>query len=251
VRRLIVLGASNAVRGLPVLLRAARRAWGDPLEVMGALGVGRSYGMRSVVMGRALSGIAACGVWDELERRPRRDTTALVTDVGNDILYNAPVADLLGWVGSCLQRLRACGADVSVAGLPMDRLQRLTRPGYVLLRLALFPFHRWLGFREGLARARQVQEGLEQLAARHGARFVPARPEWYGADPVHFRWRARDAAWSALLGVEPAGGAAPADGPGALRLWTAAPERQWWLGHERGHPQPVLDLPSRGTLSLF
>jgi hypothetical protein len=251
VRRLVVLGASNVVRGLPVWLRAARAAWGDPLEVMGALGVGRSYGMRSLVLGRALPGIADCGLWPELERRPRLPTTALVTDVGNDILYNAAVSSLLDWVEACVERLRAAGAEVAVAGLPLQRLERITRPGYVLLRLAIFPFHRWLPLAEALARAQAVQDGLQRLAARRGATFVAARPEWYGADPVHIRWAAREHAWRALLGAGAAPSASLPPGPRALRLLAARPERQWLFGHEMLRPQPVVPLTGGGSLSLY
>jgi hypothetical protein len=250
-QRLVVLGASNAVRGFPALLRAAREAWGDPLEVMGALGVGRSYGLRSVVLGRALPGIDACGLWTELARRPRLSTQAVVADVGNDILYNVAVPAILRWVATGVHRLRDAGAAVTITGLPWERLARLSRPGYVLLRVGLFPFHRWLPFPEALARARALHEGLQAMAQASSARFIAPRPEWYGADPVHVRLGARDEAWRTILGVAPAAAPPLVPGPRPLRLWTARPERQWLLGREQYTPQPALPLPKGGSLSLY
>jgi hypothetical protein len=252
-QRLVVLGASNVVRGFAALLRAAREAWGDPIEVMGALGVGRSYGLRSVVMGRSLPAIESCGLWAELARRPRLPTQALVADVGNDILYNVAVPTILQWVATSVDRLRDAGAAVTIAGLPRERLERLSRPGYVLLRAGLFPFHRWLPFAEGLARARALHEGLQALAQASRARFIALRPEWYGADPVHVRLAAREEAWRTILGAAPAAAPAvpPVPGPHPLRLWTAPPERQWILGRELRRTQPALQLPKGGSVSLY
>src|SRR5262249_14377181 len=104
-RRLVVLGASNLTRGFPALLRVARGAWGDGLEVFGALGHGRSYGKRSHVLFRGLPGILESGLWPQLEAQPRLPGRALLTDVGNDILYHVPVDTILAWVAECVARL--------------------------------------------------------------------------------------------------------------------------------------------------
>ena len=250
-QRLVVLGASNVARGFAAIVRAAREAWGDPLEVLAAQGVGRSYGMRSAVLGRVLPPITECGLWTELARRPPLPTRAVVADVGNDILYNAPPPAILGWVADCIGRLHDAGAEVTLTGLPWDRLQRLSRPGYGLLRVALFPFHRWLPLQEGRARAHAVHEGLRALAARTGARFAETRIEWYGLDPVHIRLGWRDVAWRALLGAECAASDSPPRGPGSLRLFAARPERQWMLGYEMRRAQPVVSLPSGGSVWLY
>lgn len=252
----MLLGASNLVRGFHVVLRAAREAWGDPLEVMAASGLGRSYGLRSAVLGRVLPGIVECGLWRELERRPALATRAVVTDVGNDVLYNAAVPDILGWVETCVRRLREIDAAVVVTGLPLERLVRFSRAGYVLLRLALFPFHRWLSFDEALARAHALAEGVERLAERHGAAFVPARGEWYGLDPVHMRLGAWGQAWRSIV-TAGAGGEATTTrplqvaSPSAVRLYLARPERRWLFGIEQRRDQPALPLPAGGSVSFY
>ena len=61
--RIVALGASNLVRGLPTVIATARASWGPAVEVLAALGRGRSYAGRSVFLGRALPGILDCGIW--------------------------------------------------------------------------------------------------------------------------------------------------------------------------------------------
>ena len=89
-RRVILLGASNLTRSFATVVAAARRTWDEPVEIMAAMGHGRSYGQDSTVFGRKISGIFPCALWQDLQKRPPLPTAALVTDVGNDLLYGVP-----------------------------------------------------------------------------------------------------------------------------------------------------------------
>src|SRR5262245_54573300 len=104
--RIVALGASNLTRGLQTVVSTARGTWGPGVEVLAALGHGRSYGARSHFVFRGLPGILDSGLWGELESRPHVATRALITDVGNDILYGFSPEQTLEWVGEALRRLR-------------------------------------------------------------------------------------------------------------------------------------------------
>jgi hypothetical protein len=253
-RRLVLLGASNLLRGFPTVLRRARAAWGGSLDVLAALGLGRSYGMRSAVLFRTLPPILDCGLWPALSARPPAATRALVTDVGNDIIYGAPPDQILEWVDTCLVRLRDAGVEIVLTGLPLPRLERLSRAGYVALLSIVYPRHRWLPFAVALERARVVDAGVRALAERHAATFVPSPLDWYGLDPIHVRPRRWRAAWSAILfapdATTPVAEPAPPRGPSALRVYTLRPQRQWLFGRERCTAQPALTLPG-GAVSLY
>ncbi len=106
-RRVVVLGASNVARGISVILGTAGRVWGQPLEVFAAYGRGRSYGRPSQVLRRELSGIVECGLWDALRTRDPVPTAALVTDIGNDLVYGRSVDEIGDWVDACLARFAA------------------------------------------------------------------------------------------------------------------------------------------------
>ena len=68
--RVVALGASNLTRGFRTVVAAAREAWGPDVEVLAALGHGRSYGGESRFLGRVRPGILQSGLWSELARRP-------------------------------------------------------------------------------------------------------------------------------------------------------------------------------------
>jgi hypothetical protein len=250
--RIVALGASNLTRGLPSLLATARDRWGQDVEVVAALGLGRSYGTPSRIFVRTLPGILHSGLWQGLERLPPAPTRALVTDVGNDILYGFTPAQILAWVDECVARLLRITRDVVLTDLPMASLRRQPAVKLLTFRTVLWPQCR-LSRSEILRRAEEVTAGLEALGSSRGLRFFRLRLEWYGFDPVHIRpgrWRA---AWREILCGDDV---APKVGERmrlseALRVYALMPERQRLLGLERVTPQAGADLPGGGRVWLF
>jgi hypothetical protein len=252
-RRLIALGASNLTRGLHVVVQTARQSSGEPLEVFAALGHGRSYGRRSHFLARALPGIIESGLWRALEGRERAPTTALVTDIGNDVLYGAEPELILAWVDSCLTRLRALDARVVMTDLPVFSAQRLSETAFTVFRSVVVPGCR-LSLPEVAQRARAVNDGVVSLGARHGAVIVRLRPEWYGRDPIHMLPRHWRAAWQEIVLAGEAARRPPAIGwslAAWLRLYLARPEQRWLLGFEQRRAQPALRLGAGTTVWLY
>jgi hypothetical protein len=247
--RVIALGASNLTRGFPILVAAARARSGSDVEILAALGLGRSYGMESRVLARRLPGILDSGLWSALAQRPPLPTRALITDVGNDILYGASPGQILEWVGEALVRLRRVTDDVVVTGLPLDSIRRLSPAKFLAFRT--FLFHRCrLTFPQATDAAEEIDTGLAGLAARHEARFVGLRPEWYGFDPVHFRPGRWGAAWREILGAEASDGQGPSLAE-TFRLHALPPERQRLFGVERVRPQRGVRLATGGQVWLY
>lgn len=250
VGRVVALGASNLTRGLQTVVSTARAAWGPGVEILAALGHGRSYGARSRVLFRSLPGILESGLWRELESRPRVATRALVTDVGNDILYGYSPGQTLAWVGEVLGRLRRVTDDIVVTDLPVAGIRRLSRPKFLALRSILVPSCR-LSLSHVLERAVLVNDGLEELSAAHGARLAHLDPAWYGFDPIHIRpslWRA---AWQQILGAQPPASAMRVSVAESLGLYLMRPERRRMFGREQFTPQTGLALPSGGRVWLY
>jgi hypothetical protein len=246
----VALGASNLTRGLPVVVAAARAACGPQVEMLAALGLGRSYGVRSRIFVRSLPSILDCRLWRELEDRPAVSTRALVTDVGNDILYGYSAEQTLAWVEEAVVRLQRHTTDIALTGLPLASIRRLSRSKFLLFRSVLVPSCR-LTRAQVLERAERLEAGLEGLARRRGLRFVRTRSEWYGFDPVHIRpslWRS---AWHEILGLECARRRTWRSALEALRLYAQRPEREWILGLERVTPQPAATRQRSARLGLY
>ena len=160
-RRIILLGASNVARGISALTGTARAIWGQPLEVFAAFGRGRSYGLPSRVLVRELSGIVQCGLWDAVGRRDRLPTAALVTDIGNDLIYGRSVDEIAQWVDTCLARLNALEARTVVTGLPIDNLASL--PAWQLIRAAFSSTFLMRSIRRSPATTLRWRRALRQL----------------------------------------------------------------------------------------
>ena len=242
--RLVLLGASNARRGLTTIARIA--IGGGTREIVGALGHGRSYGKRSCIPLRCLPGILECGIWEALARERPSASAAVIADVGNDILYGEKPATILGWVSECLDRLST--RDVAILGLPLAHLRALGATRFSLFRSIFFPGSP-VPRRAALSATEAVDEGLRRLAERSGARFLEPAAGWYGADPIHIRRRSMEDAWRRVLSATAP--PAPMATGEAWRLRLAAPQRRWVAGIERHREQPAW-IGAEGTrVSLY
>lgn len=260
-RRWVLLGASNLTRGLATAVSVARRTHRAPLDLLAAIGNGRSYGWYARLLGRGLPGIIDCGLWRDLNARPRLPTSALLTDIGNDVMYGAKVEEIVGWVEECLARLAKVDADVVVTGLPLVNLPRLGPIRFQAVRRLFFPRNR-----DSLAqvtdRAHAVDTAVRRLAERYGARFVEPRGEWYGLDPIHYRRKHWRAAWQKILARDVAHGE-PKDFDSEsvpwldrsiaswlrTRLWM--PEERWLFGIAQRRAQPSVVLEDATRISLY
>src|SRR5206468_1529905 len=130
---------SNLSRGLSTVIETACGIWGQPLDVLAAVGHGRSYGVRSAMLGRELPGITECGLWQALRQRQAAPTTALITDIGNDLLLDVPVSETVAWVEACIERLQTVDARVVLTPLPLVSVATLSRAKFLLLRSVLYP----------------------------------------------------------------------------------------------------------------
>ncbi len=252
-RRVVLLGASNLTRGLPQVLGIARAVCGGPPDVLAALGGGRSYGLRKSLLGRELPGIRGCGLWNALEERPPAPTLALVTDIGNDLLYEVPPDEVTGWVDECVGRLQRAGATVVMTVLPTCNVQTVSPALYASMRTVCFPRCR-IGLAAMAERVLDLDARLRDLVRRRNLTLAEHRPEWYGIDPFHIRWRCRPAAWRTVLSGWSEAALPAANGASlwqSLRLRLLAPEQRWFFGWERRRVQPAGRLPDGTTLSLY
>ena len=246
--RIVALGASNLTRGFQTVVSTARTAWGPDVQVVAALGHGRSYGTNSTFLVRRLPGILQSGLWRHLESTPAVPTRALVTDIGNDIVYGFPPAQILAWVDEALTRLARVSDDVVLTGLPMDSIRRVSPARFYAVRTVFFPSSCPLSFEELVVTAEQVNAGLAELAGTHRARFLHLRPSWYGVDPIHIRPSLWKTAWQEILDVSCP---IPRSRLQALRLYAMRPERQWLFGVEQRTTQAGTRLRGGGRVWLY
>jgi len=218
VKRVVLLGASNLSRGFPALVRSAKQWLGCPLEFLVAMGYGRSYGQESSFFGKKFCGILQSPLWEHLEQNGHVPTYALITDIGNDILYGVSVETILQWIAESLERLHKRGAQVVMTNMPIDSIHGLGRARFLLFRTFFFPACR-LSLETVVARAEMLSQALQDLAKDKKVPVLKAKSKWYGMDPIHVRRTDAVRVWTEIL-----------------KHWTdlAAPP-----AHHRSPPSPV------------
>ena len=250
----VVLGASNVSRGVVDIVETAHGFVGRPLDMILASGHGRSYGASSNVLWRRLPGLTQCELWPTLASRPRgRRRTAILTDVGNDLLYGATPEATLQWVAQCATRLSEQGFRLIIAELPIESVRSLGVVRFVAARTMLFPGSP-LRFQGLVETCETLNAGLHDIARRHQATVTTARSHWYGVDPIHIRWSAQRAAWGeVLLSLKEDASHAPTTfaTPDRKRIRAVRHARREWFGREQHRAQPSLFLNDGTAISMF
>ncbi len=253
-RRVIFLGASNLVRSISTVVETARQIWREPIEIMAAIGHGRSYGRDSSLLGRKISGIFPCPLWKDLQTRPPLPTVALVTDVGNDLGYGVQVAELVSWVDGCLERLQNAQAATIVTELPLARLERLREHEFLFFRALFFPNSR-LTLADIRARASTLNDSLVELGGRRKIPVIPVPGAWYGFDPIHIKRSHWKHAWPTILSAwhdhEPHSARPRTSFARWAYLRSLAPAEYSYLGWRRRAQQPCGVLRDGTTVSLY
>lgn len=254
--RVILLGASNVTLAFPRLWHGLRRACAEPVEMFAAHGHGRSFGMWSRVGPRELPGIVPCRLWDDLAAQPRsaEPPRALITDIGNDLLYGVDPDQIAAWVATCLVRLTAMSARIVLTQLPLASALSLGRARFKFFRSLLFPSSD-LKFDDLQSQVMRLNQHLLDLGREHNVQTLELRGHWYGLDPIHIRRRHRDPAWQELLAswfdeprVVDFHAANPAE---SLRQWRQRPFERRWFGREQMSAQPALREADGSTLWLY
>ena len=261
----VAIGASNLSRGLSRLVTVANQWAGGPVDLAVAAGHGRSFGANSRVWNRRLPSVLGCGLWRSLDRlladntaadRPR---VAVVTDIGNDLLYGFSVEQLASWVDETLLRLRQRGFCVAVTRLPLASIAGVGPFRYRLLKTLFVP-----GCPLALEQIKEWSAAIDQavvrLATAQAAAVIDQPAGWYGFDAIHVRrpqltelWRTAAATW----GVDAGRTRPPAGRPSAhpwltwARVGAAAAEVRSLSHVMRFTPQPAVQLPDSTRVFLY
>lgn len=193
----VVLGASNVSRGLARLVATVRARAGAPVDLFVAAGHGRAYGVNSRVWMRRLPSILGCRLWESLAvnaAHAEAPPVAVVTDVGNELLYGLGVAQVAGAVREAVRRLADRGVAIAITGLPLDSIASLGPARYRALRTLFVPGCR-LPLPMLVEAAQWLDEELRAIAADHAATFIEQPGAWYGLDAIHVRRRCIDQLW--------------------------------------------------------
>jgi hypothetical protein len=241
--QIVLLGASNLALSLPWILTILERGFSDPLDILMSCGHGRSYGNRSRVLVRSLTGIRDCGLWEHLSSQPGQ-RQVLVTDIGNDIMYGVTPQSIADWVSDCIDRCQPADGQLLITQLPLDSLERLSSWKFRLIKAVLFPRHQ-VSWPTVQTRIQQLAQHLKEIATAAGGQLITPKLEWYGIDPIHIRRSQRTEAWDHIFShwttwTRPQNTRSPSVWK-CLQSWRLRPQQRQILGRTQCASQPVID----------
>lgn len=251
--RFILLGASNLTLSLRLVIHLMQQRLGAPSEIMAAAGHGRAYGTSSRMMMRGLPAIADCGLWQRLTVTESCPSYALLTDIGNDILYESPPEQLLRAVAWCVSRLQRQSTRIVVINLPLQSIERLSERRYLIFRNLFYPFCK-LSLVETVRRVRIVHAGLLGMAASMHFQLYEQDPVWFGLDGIHANCWQREAYYRDMLAQFPVSDRMPSSRQQAYSLtWQRRPTVAFKtvFGRAINCPQPSGRLSDGSVVATY
>ena len=193
-----MVGASNLTISLPIALNLILEFIKGPKFVYVAHGPGRSYLKRAGLPMLQFQGISLCRLFDDLESAINKASNvkiyALVTDIGDDLLYTQEPNRIAEGVKYVLKRLHSLGAQIGITLLPESSIQRLSPARYYLLRTFYNPFCH-VSYDRMMINVSLLTNLISKLCIEFNLKLLKQNSNWYGFDHIHLFGHFREIAY--------------------------------------------------------
>jgi len=193
----VLLGASNLARGYYALARHLKNQL-SPRRVRfwNALGPGRGYCARGGFLHVSYSSIETCNLWSALPAPLPENTRilALLTDVGNDIMYGVHPDQITEALKDIIRRLQHLNAEIFFTKIPAYFEKPIPTWIFYSLRLLFFPRSR-VTMMEAVYATRKINHFLEN-AVGDSLHLITGLDSCYGWDRIHYSVFKAEDVWS-------------------------------------------------------
>ncbi len=199
---LLLLGASNLSRGCFAFSSFMKKNLSPrPVEVLIASGPGRGYCAIGGLLNAKYLPISTSDIFKVAQSKADSgcQVVALVTDIGNDIMYSVSLEKLIATFQQIFDRLESMNAEVFYTTLPAAFEGKVHPIWFYILRTLLLPFSR-VSYDEATAGIVMVNKYLRESKAEH-RHLVAGMDHYLGFDEIHYGWLSARSAWSHLAEV--------------------------------------------------
>ena len=165
---------------------------------MSAIGPGRAYCVEGGVLHARYRPIESCGVLEAIRQRAQSPCriVALVTDIGNDIMYGVPEEEIIRCLDRFFDALRALNAHVIATTIHVDLEREVGEYRFLLLRTLFFP-RSLVTYRRAAAAIRTINSflGEKEDDTFH---IVEDMQRYVGGDKIHYTLVKSHLAWTRL-----------------------------------------------------
>lgn len=191
------MGASNLARGFQALTDCLVDSLApNPVEILHALGPGRGYSAEGGVFNVRYPAIGSSGILEyaSAQREKFHRAIALITDIGNDIMYGVPVSEIIACLRVLLEKLDTLEADVFVHSIPIDFSKDVSKSQFRLLRSIFYPRSQ-----VDHSKAKEAVSAINDFLrdrAKGRVHLLPSAKDFMGIDKIHYSVFHSHKAWS-------------------------------------------------------
>jgi hypothetical protein len=199
---LVLLGASNLSRGCFAFARHLKACLHPhSVEVLIASGPGRGYYASGGLLNVVYPPIYSSDIFEVAQNKSESGTRviALVTDIGNDIMYDVPTERLIETIQQIFARLQSMNAEIFYTTLPAAFEKKVHPVWFYILRSVLLPSSR-VSYDKATAGIIAVNQFLRESASEH-CHLIPDMDRYLGFDEIHYGWLRAHHAWSHVAKV--------------------------------------------------
>ena len=191
------MGASNLARGYRALTHYLVSCLAPHrVEVFNAMGPGRGYCTWGGIFNIRYPSIGSSGILESARAHADPDckVVALITDIGNDIMYGIPANEIIACLDTLLQKLNTLGAEVFVHPIPLDFSKDVSQRQFRILKYIFYPrsaidYHK-------AEEAVSVINDFLRTRAKGRIRLLPSAKDFCGVDKIHYSIFRSHKAWS-------------------------------------------------------
>lgn len=192
----VFLGASNLARGHYALANCLKRSlYPRPVQFLFAHGPGRGYLAWGGFLRKVYSPIRSSGIFSAA-RANKCQVVALLTDIGNDIMYNVSPWDITACLEKIITQLQEFNAIILTTPIPSSLENKLNQFSFFCLRSILYPRSK-VRYKEAVEGMRQINKFLKNSVSEN-LHLFSGLEEFSGSDRIHYSlWRGH-LAWSRI-----------------------------------------------------
>ena len=193
----ILLGASNLARCFDGLKNCIKRCLSPrPTNFIHAMGPGRGYVIRGGILNATYLPIISCGIFEAIQdiRKPNQKVIALITDIGNDIMYGVPPDKIIGGLQYIFDALGEFETNIYITSIPVDLKNDISEFYFRILRKIFFP--------KSATKYSQTLKTIEDInkfihhSSNKNITVISDMLQFCGVDKIHYSLLKSSAAWS-------------------------------------------------------
>ena len=197
----IFLGASNLARSFYGLKCCITRCvFPRPVSFIHAMGPGRGYIRQGGICNAVYPPILNCNILKAAhkKRKNNQQIVALITDIGNDIMYGVSTEEIIGGLKSLFRDLSELEANIFITSIPIDLKKDVGEFYFRILRQVFF--------RNSLVEYHQASEAVQMVnkfilqSLKKNIIAINGMKQFCGIDKIHYSLFKSRSAWSHIAG---------------------------------------------------